>query len=277
LNIADDAVANNRILDHGPIVYEFQCANRGLNINQPLEVTFFQEIRHGCTFSLSGTGIPYERTKHSGSIYLSDLGEIKYGDSLVLWQASRSSDEEPGGGRFYMPIQGIREAETELTISGADMYESLEEQGLIGTSGTMRIGFTVDDESVVYASEQLSSLSYPISDATAFIDIGQRWHCYGWKGAAVLNPLQIVWESEEPPPSEKELVESWDRYLEEHRAELEAKYKGKYVAIYEDTVYDSDIDLAALAKRVYSTLGYRQIFMPYIGKHKSVAEFLSPE
>jgi len=120
----------------------------------------------------------------------------------------------------------------------------------------------------------LLSIGHPISGATAFVDIGQR--CYVWKGSPALNPLQVVWEREEQAPSEKELLESWDRYLEEHWDELEAKYKEKYVAIWEGTVYDSDADLAVLAERVYSTLGYRPIFMPYIGKRRSVAEFLSP-
>jgi len=277
LYAANDAVENNRILSPGPIVYGFQCGSGGLNVSQPEIVTIFQEIRHWCALILSGTDIPCEKIKHGKSIYFSDLGKRKYGDWLVLWQALKPTDEEPCGGRFNLPVQGRVEVETGLTIYGAKVYESLEEQGLISTPGTMRIGLSVEDESVVYAPEQLSSLSYPISDASAFIGFGQRWYCYGWKGAAVLNPLQIVWEPEEQPPSEKELMESWERYLAEHWDELEAKYNGKYVAIYEGIVYDSDADLATLAKRVYSTLGYRPIFMPYIGKREGVAEFLSPK
>lgn len=77
-------------------------------------------------------------------------------------------------------------------------------------------------------------------------------------------------------PSEDELLDSWEKYLEEHWDELVAQYKGKYVAIWSNDVYDSDEDLGALAKRVYAALGYRPIFMPYIGKQRMVAEFLSP-
>ena len=76
--------------------------------------------------------------------------------------------------------------------------------------------------------------------------------------------------------SEEELLDSWDRYLEEHRDELVAQYKGKYVAIWNDTVYDSDEDLGALAERVYTALGYRSIFMPYIGEKERVSEFTTP-
>ena len=92
----------------------------------------------------------------------------------------------------------------------------------------------------------------------------------------------MVWERKEEIPavsterSEKELLDSWERYLEEHWDELSAKYKGRYIAIWEDTVYDSDKDLVALAERVYAALGYRPIFMPHIGKQKSVAQFFSP-
>ena len=70
-----------------------------------------------------------------------------------------------------------------------------------------------------------------------------------------------------------ELLDSWEKYLEEHWDDLVAQQKGKYVAIWNNDVYDSDEDLAALAERVYATLGYRPIFMPYIGDREQVYEF----
>ena len=263
--IANAAVENiGRVLDPGPIAYGFQYGTRGLNINQAGIALVFQETGHRCAVS-GGTGILY-----------SDLVERKYGDWLVLWQAPKPSDDEPYGGRFYMSVQEKGEEEAGLTIYGAKVYELLEEQRVTYTPGTMRIGVSVEDVSITSATEQLLSFGHPISGATAFVDISQNSYCYVWKESPTLNPLQVVWEREEQVPSEKELLESWDRYLEEHWDELEAKYKGKYVAIWEGTVYDSDADLVALAERVYSTLGYRPIFMPYIGKRISVAEFLSP-
>ncbi len=261
--IANAAVENiGRVLDPGPIAYGFQYRTRGLNINQAGIASVFQ--------------ILYETTKYGEGVYLSDLGESKYGDWLVLWQAPKPSDEEPCGGRFYMSVQERGEEEAGLTLYGAEVYELLEEHGVTYTPGTMRIGVSVEDVSVASVAGQLLSVGHSISGATAFVDIGQRQYCYVSKGSPALNPLQVVWEREEQSPSEKELLESWDRYLEEHWDELEAKYKGKYVAIWEGIVYDSDADLAALAKRVYLTLGYRPIFMPYIGKRRSVAEFFSP-
>jgi len=75
--------------------------------------------------------------------------------------------------------------------------------------------------------------------------------------------------------TEDELLLSWEQYWEKHKDELFAKYKGKYVAICNDEVYDSDEDLTALAQRVYEALGYRPIFMPYVGEEKQIYYFHS--
>lgn len=96
------------------------------------------------------------------------------------------------------------------------------------------------------------------------------------------NIFEVIWPREEDisavseEPSEEELLDSWDQYLAEHWEELVAQYKGKYVAIWNNSVYDSDEDLGALAERVYASLGYRPIFMPYIGDIEQVYEFTSP-
>jgi len=276
LYITNAAVEDiDRVLDPRQIAYGFRCGIGGLNINQAGIASVFEEMGDCCVIS-GGTGMLYETRKYGESVYLSDLGERKYGDWLALWEASKPSEEEPCSGRLYLSAQERREEEAGLTIYGAEVYELLEQQGVTYTPDTMRIGVSVEGVSFASVAGQLFSVGHPISGATAFVDIGQKWYCNVWKGSPALNPLRVVWGREEQVPSEKELLESWDRYLEEHWDELEAKYKGKYVAIWEGTVYDSDADLAALAERVYSTLGYRPIFMPYIGKRKSVAEFFSP-
>lgn len=106
-------------------------------------------------------------------------------------------------------------------------------------------------------------------------------HWYMREMGSIANPLDVIWRQDEDisavprEPSEGELLNSWNRYLEEHRAELVAEYKGKYVAIWKDSVYDSDEDLAALAERVYTALGYRPIFMPYIADKEQIYEFIS--
>jgi len=280
-NAAADKIG--KVLDPEPIAYRFQCGISGLNISQAGEVSIFPETGHGCTLVSGGTVVLYETTEHGVGIYWSDLGEREYGDWLILWEAPKPSEEEWCGGRLYISAQEREEEEAGLMIYGAEVYESLEKQGVTYTPDTMRIGVSVEGVSFPSVAGQLSSVSYPISGATAFVDIGQKRYCYVWNRSPILNPLQVVWQREEQAPpvstklSEKELLDSWDRYLEEHWDELEAKYKGKFVAIWEGTVYDSDADLAALAERVYSTLGYRPIFMPYIGDKEQFYTFTSPE
>lgn len=103
---------------------------------------------------------------------------------------------------------------------------------------------------------------------------------YATKLSSMANPSEVLEQetvlSVPHQPSEDELLDSWEKYLEEHWDELVAQHKGVYVAIWNGEVYASDEDLAALADRVYADLGYRPIFMPYIGKQRMVAEFLSP-
>lgn len=73
---------------------------------------------------------------------------------------------------------------------------------------------------------------------------------------------------------ETELLRFWNEYLCDHWQELSAKFKGRYVAVWENEVIDSDEDLGHLAERVYSCLGYRPVFMPYISEKEQVYEFL---
>ncbi|MBI2906980.1 MAG: hypothetical protein HYX92_04925 [Chloroflexi bacterium] len=75
--------------------------------------------------------------------------------------------------------------------------------------------------------------------------------------------------------TEKELLDSWAKYLDEHRDELLRRFKGKYVATLDGQVVDSDPDLSSLAEHAYATHGYRPIFMPHIGDEPQVLEFTS--
>jgi hypothetical protein len=121
-----------------------------------------------------------------------------------------------------------------------------------------------------------------ITVSGTFIDAtpGYMMQWYATKPSSMANPSEVLeYEivlSVPHQPSEDELLDSWEKYLEEHWDNLVAQHEGEYVAIWNGEVYDSDKDLAALADRVYANLGYRPIFMPYIGKQRKVAEFLSP-
>ena len=148
-------------------------------------------------------------------------------------------------------------------------------------------GFVTElgDELIEIEPTQLLELQEQRTAVSAvFLNTMHRYFSLYWhtsEVSSIANLLDVVWQRDEDKtvsrePSEEELLDSWDRYLEEHWDELAARYRGKYVAIWKDIVSDSDEDLAALATRVYATLGYRPIFMPYIGEKEQVYEFTSP-
>lgn len=65
-------------------------------------------------------------------------------------------------------------------------------------------------------------------------------------------------------------------YFETHRESLLIQYEGKYVAILNGRVIDSDTDFSQLAERVYRREGYRDIFMPRVERRPSVLMVPSP-
>ncbi len=271
----------DRIIDQMLTAYGFQCETIGFSISQAKIASVFQEEECQDISVSDGTSVLCGTTKYGEGIYLSDLGAKKSGGWIVLWQAAKPLEEEICSRRFYMLSQE-REEEAELTIYGVEEYKLWGGQWEAYIAGAMRFDINVGDVWATSEAGQLLRGTYPASELTVFLDISHKWEYLTLEGGPALNRLQVGGGIEEQALpvsielSEKELLDFWDRYLEEHWDELEDKYKGKYVAIWQDTVYDSDIDLAALAERVYSTLGYHPIFMPYIGKHRGVADFLSP-
>ncbi|MBM4462886.1 MAG: hypothetical protein FJ012_06060, partial [Chloroflexi bacterium] len=106
--------------------------------------------------------------------------------------------------------------------------------------------FFIEPQDMVTQSEIAAPLElggYPASGAAASADMAQiyphQWYA-SWRSSTA-NMLIVTWKTREQAiaapgePSEKELLESWNRYYEEHWDELVAKYNGKYVAILEDT------------------------------------------
>lgn len=63
-------------------------------------------------------------------------------------------------------------------------------------------------------------------------------------------------------------------FYEEHRAELERKYPGEYLAIVEQRVVDHDASFEALGSRVFRKYGGRPVCMPRVGR--SVVRVRSP-
>jgi hypothetical protein len=55
-------------------------------------------------------------------------------------------------------------------------------------------------------------------------------------------------------------------FYEKHRAELEQKHRGEYLAIVDRAVVDHDPSFAALARRVFDKYGARSVCMPLVGR-----------
>lgn len=55
------------------------------------------------------------------------------------------------------------------------------------------------------------------------------------------------------------------RFFEVNKKQVEAGFRGKFIAIWDDTIIDSDDDFSQLAKRVYDQVGYLPIYMPLVG------------
>ncbi|TMQ18411.1 MAG: hypothetical protein E6J90_02130 [Deltaproteobacteria bacterium] len=65
-------------------------------------------------------------------------------------------------------------------------------------------------------------------------------------------------------------------WYRKHRPSLLRRYRGEYVAIVDASVVDHDRDFAALALRVFSRFGNRNIFMPRVASDDPVVRLRSP-
>jgi len=76
--------------------------------------------------------------------------------------------------------------------------------------------------------------------------------------------------------SEERLLRSAKKYYKKNQKNLLKKYRGKYIAIWNNKVIDSDRDFSRLAARVYKVYGYQTIYMPLVDGKKSVMKIPSP-
>ncbi len=86
-------------------------------------------------------------------------------------------------------------------------------------------------------------------------------------------------EIREPPPLTEDAAEPLkpDRLFEVERGfvsqnweRLKAEYGGRYIAVLETSVLDSDAHFSPLAERVYRRFGYKRILMPFIGESRRI-------
>ncbi|MBI2886018.1 MAG: hypothetical protein HYY02_02290 [Chloroflexi bacterium] len=65
-------------------------------------------------------------------------------------------------------------------------------------------------------------------------------------------------------------------FFARHRDELLRGYEGKFIAIIDEKVVDSDVDRVALAHRVYAKHGYKAIYMPKVERTPRVVRIPTP-
>ena len=87
-----------------------------------------------------------------------------------------------------------------------------------------------------------------------------------------LDVPELASEADAPGGSFEDAV----AYFEDHRQALLKTYEGKYIAIIDRQVVDSDSSWEALALRVYTRYGYKDIFMPKVEQHAQTVHIYSP-
>lgn len=66
-------------------------------------------------------------------------------------------------------------------------------------------------------------------------------------------------------------------FWEANRQKLLDKYEGKYIAILNREVVDTDDDFSILAERVYSRYGYKDIYMPKVERKRTILHVPTPQ
>ena len=79
-----------------------------------------------------------------------------------------------------------------------------------------------------------------------------------------------------PPVSPDDEWEQARRAFELMRSELLKTHKGRFVAVLNNQVIDTDAEIGALARRVYARFGYRPIYMQKVTEQPRVARIFSP-
>ena len=67
-----------------------------------------------------------------------------------------------------------------------------------------------------------------------------------------------------PPDVAQQEFDAAVEYFRANRKAITAQYAGRYVAILNGDVVDSDPERAALSRRMYERYGLRPLYMPYV-------------
>lgn len=75
---------------------------------------------------------------------------------------------------------------------------------------------------------------------------------------------------------EEGIIEAGKKYYLRNKKEIEEKYIGKFIAIVNEEIVDTDQDFSELSKRIYKKYGYKTIFMTFVSKKDQFIKAPSP-
>ena len=135
---------------------------------------------------------------------------------------------------------------------------------------------TLKESPAAYAAaiEELKSTGEPLiveQDGKPFAVV-MRYAEYQELAALRENERKKSWQAEQ-----ERIIMQEQAAFERMKPELLKTHKGKWVAIHNGELVDSDDDDKTLAKRVYGKFGYRTILMTQVTETPQVYTFDSPE
>jgi len=99
-----------------------------------------------------------------------------------------------------------------------------------------------------------------------------------FQGEAIIlddNP-SLTGRKKFPVENELEVLRQGEQFFELNKEEMLRIYEGRYIAIFDKNVIDTDENFENLARRVYSAYGYITIYITKVEKDNSLVNIPSP-
>lgn len=91
------------------------------------------------------------------------------------------------------------------------------------------------------------------------------------------NPRPRTFDSEMIILSDKEKLRMEVNEFELNKIRFLEEYEGKYIALVNGKVLDSDKDFHTLAKKIFEKYDYRPIYMPFVTREKHKIRIATPK
>ncbi len=127
-------------------------------------------------------------------------------------------------------------------------------------------------ENTVYSPQQAGSVgSIPIFTFPGLGNMPVEEDIFS-RGTEELEEVEV----ERFVPSQENVLELSKKYYQEHKESLLKKYKGRYIAIFNNKVIGLGKDFSKLAQRIYKKYGYQTIYIPFVDTREKVVRIPSP-